>query len=765
MSTKHSRAEIETGRLWREEGERREGTIADVAPLVPVFRTYSFAVPPEWEGSVSVGQRVTVPVGRTGRPVTAFVLALDRRPWNATLRPIKGIIDAASFLSPALIELAREISVHYACPLGATLKAMTPESVRRESGLKTVRHVELVSRDASIPLGVRMTESRRAVLDILFASDASVPLNALRAETNASDAVLRALVRAGAIRIIKTKEVADDEVAPNECHEPEFQLNADQQAACDRIVAALDAGRFGVSLLFGVSGSGKTEVYIRSIQHALQRGQQAIFLVPEIVLTTQLVARLAQRFPRVAVAHSGLSESRRAVMWRQIVAGHAPVVIGTRSAVFAPCPNLGLICVDEEQEPSFKNLQAPRFHVRDVAIMRAKGLGIPIVLGSATPSVETWHHSEHRKDYQRLSLPRRVRDLPMPKVHLIDMRDEWTEQRQAAVFSRTLERLLGESLSRGEQAVLLMNRRGFARRLFCDACRSAVACPNCNTPYVIHSTTNEAVCHYCRSRIPSPKVCPNVTCGRSLIALGTGTQRVEEELRLRCPAARIERVDSDTMAHRRDYERVVGDFTARRVDVLVGTQMIAKGLDFPFVSFVGVLHADGAGMTADFRANERLFQLITQVAGRAGRADASGQVVVQTTTPELPALRHALRHDYESFAREELTARSHVGWPPFRRLARVIVSHAREQVARKEAESLVVSAREAIAAIPLADASVEGPTSCAMARVRGRYRFEVLVRAVSAFDLRRLTTHWLGERGLRTRAESAIVDVDPVSFT
>ncbi len=765
MSTKHSRAEHDTGRLWHDAGERREGPIADVAPLVPVFRTYSFAVPPELEGKISVGQRVTVPIGRTGRPVTAFVIALDRRPWNATLRPISGIVDAASFLTPPLIELAREISVHYACPLGATLKAMTPESVRRESGLKAVRHVELVSRDAPFPPVIRMTELRRKVLETLAAANAPVLLSVLRDETNASDAVLRALVHAGAILITTTKEVVDQDASPNECREPEFSLNPDQQLACDRIAAAIDARRFSVSLLFGVSGSGKTEVYIRSIQRVLRLGQQAIFLVPEIVLTTQLVQRLAQRFPRVAVAHSGLSESQRAIMWRQIAAGRAPVVIGTRSAVFAPCPNLGLICVDEEQEPSFKNLQAPRFHVRDVAIMRTKGLGIPIVLGSATPSVETWHHSEHRQDYQRLSLPRRVRDLPMPKVHLIDMREEWTKQRQAAVFSRTLDRLLGESLARGEQAVLLMNRRGFARRLYCEACRSAVACPNCNTPYVIHATTNEAVCHYCRSRMPSPKVCPNVTCARPLVALGTGTQRVEEELRSHFPAARIERVDSDTMTHRSDYERVVDDFTARRIDVLVGTQMIAKGLDFPFVSFVGVLHADGAGLAADFRANERLFQLITQVAGRAGRADAPGQVVVQTTTPELPALRHALHHDYESFAREELAARSQVGWPPFRRLARVVVSHSREQVARTEAEGVVVSAQKAIAAIPLTDATVEGLNACAMARVRGRYRYEVLVRTLNAFDMRRFTSHWLGERGLRTRAESTIVDVDPVSFT
>lgn len=765
MPTKPSRPDHETLRLWYEGGELREATIAEVAPVLPVFRTYSFVVPAEMEPGLIVGQRVTVPIGRTGRPVTAFVVALDRRHWNATLRPIAGVVDAVSFLSPALIELAREISLHYACPLGLALKAMTPESVRRERGLKTVRRVQRAAVDVQTLPSFRWTDARRAVLTRLGEAAAPVPLEDLRAETGASDAVIRSLARAGAILVRTTKELVDTDPAPNQTREPSYSLNADQARALDRILAALDAQRFSVSLLFGVSGSGKTEVYIRAIQSVLGTGKQAILLIPEIVLTTQLVQRLSERFPRVAVAHSGLSESQRSILWRQIATGERPLVIGTRSAVFAPCPNLGLICVDEEQEPSFKNLQAPRYHVRDVAIMRCKGLGVPIVLGSATPSVETWYHSEHRKDYQRLTLPRRVRDLPMPKVHLIDMRDEWSERRQAAVFSRTLERLLTESLARGEQAVLLMNRRGFARRLYCETCRSAIACPNCNTPYVVHAASNEAVCHYCRNRIPAPTVCPNVTCAQPLVAIGTGTQRVEGELRQRFPAARVARVDSDTMTHRRDYERVVGDFAARKIDVLVGTQMVAKGLDFPFVSFVGVLHADPAGLATDFRANERLFQLITQVAGRAGRADAPGHVVVQTTTPSLPALVHALRHDYESFAREELRARAQVRWPPYSRLARVILSHAREQVARSETERLVGFARDVIASIPLADAGVEGPIACALARIRGRYRYEALIRTANASDLRRFTTEWLGDRGIKSRAENVIVDVDPVSFT
>jgi primosomal protein N' (replication factor Y) len=480
------------------------------------------------------------------------------------------------------------------------------------------------------------------------------------------------------------------------------------------------------------------------------------------VLTTQLVNRLASRFTSIAVMHSGLTGAQRSVMWRQIASGSRSVIVGTRSAVFAPCPNLGILIVDEEQEGSFKNLQAPRFHVRDVAIMRAKNLNIPVVLGSATPSLETWHRSERHPDYRRVILSERVNRMPMPKVHIVDMEAELAETRSQSILSRLMERMLDETLTRGEQALLLMNRRGFANRIICPACHTRLTCPNCNVNLVVHTASGFTICHYCRMRVPIPEFCPNVTCRERLVQMGSGTQRIEKVLADRFPAARVRRVDSDSMKSRADYENLVHDFEARKIDVLVGTQMIAKGLDFPFVSFVGVVDADLGAFSADFRAGERLFQLITQVAGRAGRAETGGRVVVQTTLPDLPVLRFALQHDYDAFAGEELRTRARCGWPPFRRLARIVVAHAREETAMNEAAVVASNASTVIGQLALDSADVLGPTPCVLSRIRGKYRYEVLIRAAHAKALRELLAG-LEEGGMRSKALLTI-DVDPVDL-
>lgn len=738
--------------------------VVEVAPLVRTERLYSYAVGDELRDRVQLGHRVRVPLGRSGRLVSGFVIAIDERAWDNTLRPLDALQDERSFLTPDLVELGREIAEHYACPLAQTLKALTPEGVRRESGYTSVRYARLPDTGTGEPPPrEKLGPKQQAIIAALKEAGTPVPVRKLLAQVGASSSVLRAVVKTGAVEVI-TKKEPPAPTSTASTQEPDFELNAAQRSTLASVVEACGEGRFSVSLLYGVPGSGKTEVYIRAMQHVIARGQQAIMLVPEIVLTTQLVQRLAVRFDNVAVNHSGLSEAQRSIMWRQVADGAKTVVIGTRSAVFAPCTNLGLICVDEEQEGSYKNLQAPRFHVRDVAIMRAKRLGIPVVLGSGTPSLEVWHHSTHRSDYRRLILPDRVKDLPLPKIHVVDMRDEWAEVKQQVVLSRTMTTLLGASLERGEQGIVLMNRRGFANRLVCMNCKARITCPNCNVGLVMHTSTGQSICHYCRKRTPTLKTCPNPACGAELVPVGSGTQRVEDVLSMHFPAARITRVDSDTMKHRRDYERTIQDFEARQIDVIVGTQMIAKGLDFPFVSFVGVVQADDATMSSDFRAHERMFQLITQVAGRAGRSHAPGTVVVQTTTPDIPALTFALNHDYAGFAQAELDARQSVGLPPFRRIARLVLAHDRDEVARRESEALTLRVREAMIASALRYAEVVGPNPCALPRLRGQYRYDLLVFAHNATDLRRLL-HQLRARGaLTTKAASCIVDVDAVSY-
>lgn len=749
-----------------EEGDQREGVVAEVAPTIRVDRTYSFAVPEAMEKMLSVGQRVMVPLGRRGRLVVGFVVSLDRKAWDSTLRPVDSVVDSASFLPPDLVRLGREIAEHYACPLGQTLKAITPEAVRRQRGFRTVRYARLSRTIEEIRAGAtRVGAKQQALLDAMVRASGPVAVNRLLEQTKASSATLRGLVNKGWVEVTKLKELGEGAQFDLPLAEPTFELNHEQCKALKRINENIDEDRFSVTLMYGVSGSGKTEVYIRAMRRVVAAGRQAILLVPEIVLTTQLVQRLASRFADVAVNHSGLTDAQRSVIWHQVANGDKKVVIGTRSAVFAPCPDLGLICVDEEQETSYKNLQAPRFHVRDVAIMRGKQLGIPIVLGSATPSVEVWYMSQHHSDYQRVTLPRRVRGLPLPKVYLIDMQDEWAELKQAVVLSRSMDRMLTETLDRSEQALILMNRRGFANRIYCPVCRSQIECPNCNVPLVVHTATGQSICHYCRCRIPTPTTCPNVSCRATLIQQGVGTQRVEDVLRLRFPDARIHRVDSDTMRHRDEYQRVVHDFEARKIDILVGTQMIAKGLDFPFVSFVGVVNADAVGLARDFRTSERLFQLITQVAGRAGRADVPGRVVVQTTMPEIPALKFALKHDFESFATDELEVRGRVSLPPFRRLARIVLAHPRERRAQQEAEGLADRIRSIIETESLEFADVLGPNPCPLKRLRGKYRHDLLIRTANASAMRQLLNTLRRSGTLRAKVESMIVDVDPVSLT
>lgn len=753
-----------SGFLWAEEGQAREGVVAEVAVVLPVHHSYTFAVPMEFEDRLQLGQRVMVPLGRKGRMTMGFVVGLDRRAWDSTLRPVGSLVDERSFLSAELIDLGREIAEHYVCPLGPTLKAMTPEAVRKQRGLARVRYAKLTRPFDEIVASVkRLGAKQRALLEALSTREAK-EVHELFATSGASGATLAAVVKAGWASIEQRYELREAATESVELVEPTFTLNEEQTVALAKVNEAVTAAKFGVTLLFGVSGSGKTEVYIRAIRGVIESGGQAIFLVPEIVLTTQLVARLASRFAKVALMHSAMTEAQRSVMWRQIADGHKSVIIGTRSAVFAPCPRLRLICVDEEQESSFKNLQAPRFHVRDVAIMRAKKLGIPVVLGSATPSLETWYRSGTRSDHQRLMLTRRVRSLPLPQVHVVNMEEETDDVRQPLALSRTLVRLLGETLARGEQAVILMNRRGFAQRIYCPACHTRLTCPNCNVGLVVHSSVGLSICHYCRRRIITPAHCPNVSCGAKLLHAGLGTQRAESILGERFPGAQIVRMDSDTMRHRSQYEQIVRDFEARRIDVLLGTQMIAKGLDFPFVSFVGVLGAEPVAMATDFRAHERLFQLLTQVAGRAGRADAPGQVVVQTTSPELPALAFALRHDYVAFAEAELRDRARVQRPPFSRLARVVTTHRREETARKEAEGVVTRVQETIRSLTLSNADAEGPNPCALSRLRGKYRYDLLIRAANATDLRRLMHRLDADGALRTKAESTMVDVDPVEM-
>ncbi|MEK6644213.1 MAG: primosomal protein N' [Planctomycetota bacterium] len=750
--------------------ELRTGPVATVAVFKPFDKPYSYRVPPEFADRLRPGMRIVVPLGRDQRSETAICLSVSNEPWTSTLKPVLSLIDDAPVLSDKLLALGQWIARYYCSPLGRTLDLMVPAAAKKQAGWKTVRYVSL-PRDPDSAIKVPGESSRRANLTAKQAAvltaleSAGVRVEALDLCTRAgcTPATLTTLAKKSRIHFEPVNEPILPDLPQIERFDPHYELNPEQKATITEIAAAIASRRFTVDVLYGVTGSGKTEVYVAAIRQALSEGRQAILLVPEIALTTQTVRRLQARFERVAVIHSALSGVQRSRTWAAVASGAIPVVIGTRSAVFAPCPNLGVIIVDEESEPSYKSQSAPRYHTRDVAIARAHLEGIPVVLGSAAPSLETWRNVQTKKHYRLIRLPRRVRDLPMPTVILVDMHDEHRVRRGVHLLSRLMEEHVTQTLHRGEQAVLLLNRRGYASFLHCPRCDAVVNCPHCSVRMVFHATTELAHCHYCQTRLPIPNRCQSAGCGGTLVRFGIGTQRVEEELHKKFPTARVRRMDSDTMDKPGDYADILGAFERREFDLLVGTQMIAKGLDFPFVSFVGVISADTALALDDFRSEERTFQLVLQVAGRSGRGDIPGHVVVQTFAADTVAIQHAVSQQYEAFADRELKNRRQHKLPPYSRMMRIVLADPRMTRLKSACDNLAARIRDLLGRHGIKFA-LHGPRPCPIARIRDMYRFDVQLTFSTADLMLRAVDLFKSEGTLKSQARSLIVDVDPISL-
>jgi primosomal protein N' (replication factor Y) len=536
-------------------------------------------------------------------------------------------------------------------------------------------------------------------------------------------------------------------------------LNSHQQAAFSAIAAALQTGGFHAFLLEGVTGSGKTEVYLNAIDAALAQGRSALMLVPEIGLTPAVAGQFHHRFgERVAILHSAFLDSERAQQWRRIRSGEAQVVVATRSGVFAPMRNLGLIVVDEEHDQSYKQQETPRYHGRDVAVVRARDSGATIVLGSATPSLESRYNAERGK-YRRLSLPERIENRPLPRVELIDTRQEFLETRKQHTFSRALVAAVEDRLANGEQAMLLLNRRGFSSFVVCRACGERVECVNCSVALTYHRRDRRMLCHYCNYSARVPDRCPK--CESEFVQfLGTGSERVEEELHSAFPRARIARLDRDTVRAKRDYEAILAGFREGSYDILVGTQMIAKGHDIPNVTLVGIVNADvGLGLP-DFRAAERTFQLLTQAAGRAGRGTTPGIVLIQTLNPDHYAIRCAAAQNYEMFYPKEIEFRRLMWYPPFGALANVVVRSSKEEEALTRSGELGRILNPAPEGI-----KVLGPAPAAVARIKTEYRYQMLLKASSRKrlgeilkELRRFAA------AQRWNPSSLLIDVDPMTL-
>jgi primosomal protein N' (replication factor Y) (superfamily II helicase) len=615
---------------------------------------------------------------------------------------------------------------------------------------------------AENPSSMGLTARQSAIVESLRVNG-ETPVRVLRDTFKTTTAVLRSLEGKGIIRLYE-REVSrgPDPASQIGGYENGLILNKAQDAALDEIRRGIHAGCFSPCLLHGVTGSGKTEVYLHSIDEVLRGDGGAIYLVPEIALTAQLLSRIRTRFPEreIAVLHSGISPSARYDQWRRIRRGEIRMVVGARSALFAPVRNLRLIVVDEEHDTSYKQDDRLRYNARDLALVRGQLLRATVILGSATPSIQSYFHAAEGR-YRYITLPDRINGHPLPQVEVVDMRTQRDEQGLTPLLSRTLVGAIRETLARGKQTLLFLNRRGFHTYLFCPECGHTFCCPNCDIALTHHATEELLRCHHCDFTVSLPPACPKCH-GSRIRSYGAGTERVEEEIRRSFPQARIARMDSDTTSRKGDTERILRDLDRGGIDILVGTQMITKGHDFPGITLVGVITADASLNIPDFRAAERTFQILTQVSGRGGRGDQPGRVVIQTFNPAHYTIRRAQEHDYAGFYEDELPLRRQLGYPPFSRLIGMHLSSLKKDEGKKATVKIGARARELARALTGGEADVIGPAESPLARIRGRYRWQLLLRAKESRSLHLIVQKLIedaGHDGLQIQ-----VDVDPVNF-
>lgn len=745
----------------------------------------TYALPPELS-DLRPGERVDVPLGRgdTLAPGTVLrVLPAGAAPIpRGRLKFVAARRGGAPPLPGQLMDLANWMSAYYACPIGLTIATMLPAAVKRGTG-STVRTVVELAPGWQDQLGAakRVTAQQRAAVEVLRSAAAeNLPMEVRelcrRAELGSS-APIKRLVHAGVLAAERRTQIEAAWRQERTLAAPRPELTPAQHAIVESVDAARAAG-FSQHLLRGVTGSGKTEVYMRLVERVLQAGRTALVLVPEIALTPQTGGRLLGRFPaeRVAILHSGLTAAQRNQQWNLVASGNVRIVMGARSAVFAPIPDglLGLVVVDEEHDASYKQDQQPRYHGRDVAIRRGQLAGCPVLLGSATPSLESWFNATERRVSTLHTLAERAPGLTLPRVQVVDFAEErrhFPDQR-VNLMGPTLAGAVQHTLREGGQVLILLNRRGYANYIACadQRCGWIMRCDHCDAGMICHRTTGggsipagEYVrCHHCGTEQRLPRTCPQ--CGRGVSVFGFGVQRVEEQLQrldaTLVPGKTMLRLDADTMHTAADFHDALGSFARGEARLLVGTQMIAKGLDFPGVRLVGVVNADTALNLPDFRAAERTFQLVSQVAGRCGRGAGAGRAVVQTFQPNAPAVRLAAEHDFTGFAAGELELRRRFALPPWRRMVRFVARHAEEEEARAEAENL---ARGLANLAEAAGVEVRGPSPCPIARIADRWRMQVEAFADTAAPLQRLLAA-ARNSGILKPGEAVATDVDPVSL-
>jgi len=776
--------------------------IARVSLEIALRKEFDYLIPPGLAGQIDVGSRVQVPFGP--RKILGCVTALAEESAHANLKPILKVIGTQTLVTPKVLKLARWIADYYCCAPETALKSVLPEAVRQEeSGWRERLFVRALPPAGDFP---KLPKRQQEVWNIIE-ERREILLQELVELAETTAATVRKLEDRGLVEVAPQISERDPYAREHILPSQPLALNPAQEKALQQITEAMDAKRDACSvmrektattegasrithhasrtfLLHGVTGSGKTEVYLQALAHALEKGQGAIVLVPEISLTPQTVERFKARFSSgklqtlVAVLHSHLSAGERHDEWHKIRQGRARIVIGARSAIFAPVEPLGLIIVDEEHEHTYKQEEAPRYHARDVAIMRGQMESAVVVLGSATPSMESYYNCKSGK-YTLLELPERVDDQKMPHVRVVDMRQAAYKEKGPPIFSPQLKEAIAQRLERQEQTILFLNRRGYSTSLQCPKCGYVAQCPNCSLPLTYHRIDQKLSCHICGHNAKVPTACPEPKCKNPAIRFaGTGTQKIEETLAKLFPQARVKRMDADTMKRKDDYRKVLGDFRTGKIDILVGTQMIAKGLHFPNVTLVGIIYADLALHQPDFRAGERTFQLLTQVAGRAGRGDVEGEVFVQAFAPFHPAIQYARRHDFTGFYEQEIEFREQLKYPPISRVALLTLKGRNEDKVKFSAdhlkrvlESRIQSPKSKAAQTgpPLdlgpwtLDLIIAGPAPAPLLKAETFYRYQIMLRTRAMSRLSQILAKIVGTLTLPEDVTLA-VDIDPVNL-
>lgn len=723
------------------EGPPAAGCFADIVFDRPLDHAYSYGVADSLRREVAVGKRVLAPFGKGDKPTVGYCVRISETRPDRPVKQLLRVLDEQALLTPDLLRLTRWMADYYLCGWGQVLNAVIPAGARKQAGTRAITLLEPLPREQwPDPLPTLTAKQSQAWRKL---QEAGRPLgfDQLAELAECGPGPVAALVSRGlAHRITRRQEVFVDEA--EEATEPQqtFALNADQLTIWAPLEAALREGGYHAFLVHGVTGSGKTEIYLRAIEEILRQGKEALVLVPEISLTPQTIERFRGRCGEVAVMHSHLTEAERGGHWRRVANGQVQVIVGARSAIFAPTRQLGLIVIDEEHEGSFKQETTPRYHARDVAVMRARLENIPIILGSATPSLESWHNAE-KGQYRLLTLPNRVLDRPLPHVALIDLRHEDSGHGRYQAISHTLERAMHDALRKGGQIMLLLNRRGFSTHVHCPACGYVEMCRFCDLALTHHRLRDVMLCHYCGYEQAPPNICPG--CSKSQVRYqGLGTEKLQTEIEARFPGFVVRRMDSDTMKSPGSHARVLTAFRRGLIHILLGTQMIAKGLDFPNVTLVGVVNADVGLHIPDFRSAERTFQLLSQVSGRTGRGPQGGRVLVQTFNPEQPCIALAARHDYLGFVTNELAHRRVHNYPPYERMMRLIIRSKDEEAAAQFAERLTGAFHGALSGAtgraPSAPVRILGPAEAPVHRLKGYFRYHFQLQSPSPAALHEL---------------------------